>query len=213
MTTNVDDYLVIGCGRCPLGGTPRCKVLNWTAELTLLREIILSCGWREGSKWGVACYTFQEANVLLLSAFKGYVSVSFFKGAILQDPQKLLVKPGPRSQAARILKITNVESVQAIAQDLRAYIFEAIEIEKAGLKVELTPDPEPIPDELTDAFEQDPLLKVSFDALTPGKQRGYLIYFSTAKQAETRRARIEKCSEKILNGEGLHDKYQRGKKK
>ncbi len=212
MNPAVDMYLMEGCGRCPLGGTSNCKVHFWTKELRMLRKIVLHCGLTEEVKWGVPCYTFQHKNVLLLSAFKEYCAISFFKGSLLADPHQLLLKPGERSQATRLLKFTDTEKIGAQESHIKAYIFEAVEVEKAGLKVSFHPNPEPIPEELARKFEEDPILKSAFDALTPGRQRGYLIHFSQPKQSNTRRSRIEKCVAKILNGEGMHDKYSRRKK-
>lgn len=207
MTTTVDQYLQEGCGRCPLGGTPDCKVHTWAPALEILREIILDCGLTEESKWGVPCYTFLGSNVLLLSAFKDYCCISFFKGALLSDEADLLVKPGPNSQAARLLKFTDVARIREIEDHIRAFIYDAVEVEKAGLKVVFEKNPEPIPEELEQKFAEDQVFKNAFEALTPGRQRGYILYFSAPKQAKTRIARIEKSVEKILNGEGLHDKY------
>ena len=153
MTKSVEQYFLEGCGRCPLGGTPDCKVHNWTAELEYLRQLILDCGLTEESKWGVACYTFQKNNVLLLSAFKDYCSISFFKGSLLSDTKGLLEKPGKHSQAARLFKFTNIEQIKAIEEVVKNYIFEAVEIEKAGLKVEFKKSPEPIPEELEQQFD------------------------------------------------------------
>ncbi len=208
MTTKVDAYLLEGCGRCPLGGTPDCKVHRWTTELNLLRDIVLDCGLTETAKWGVPCYTLDGANVLLLGAFNDYCSISFFKGVLLKETGHILVKPGPNSQVARVAKFTDITEIEAQVDQLRACIYEAIEVEKAGLQVPIERNPEPIPAELEQRFAEDPTLQSAFDALTPGRQRGYLIYFSAPKQAKTREARIEKCVGKILNGEGLHDKYQ-----
>ena len=212
LNPKVDNYLSEGCGRCPLGGTPDCKVHNWTPELEFLRMIVLDCGLTEELKWGVPCYTFQETNVLLVSAFRDYCAISFFKGALLSDEHGLLEKPGKHSQAARLLKFTSVESIRAVETHLKTYIFEAIEVEKAGLKVNFKTHPEPIPEELEKKFEEDPVLKNAFEALTPGRQRGYILYFSAPKQSKTRTARIEKSLGKILKGEGLNDKYQRKRK-
>ena len=208
MTNSVDAYLIEGCGRCPLGGTPDCKVHQWTAELELLRTIVLDCGLTEEVKWGVPCYTFRKKNVLIVSAFIEYCSISFFKGALLSDANNLLVKPGEHSQAARLMKFTNIEEVKEIEADIRACVHEAIEVEKAGLKVNFKKNPEPLPEELEKKFEENPVLKTAFEGLTPGRQRGYILYFSAPKQSKTRESRIEKCVGKILNGEGLHDKYK-----
>ncbi len=208
----IDKYLIEGCGRCPLGGSPDCKVHTWTTELELLRMIVLDCGLIEELKWGVPCYTFQKKNVLIVSAFKDYCSVSFFKGALLNDANGILVKPGKNSQAARLIKFTSIEEIKKAEADLKTCIYEAIEVEKAGLKVNFKKNPEPLPEELEKRFEEDPVLKTAFEALTPGRQRGYILYFSAPKQAKTRESRIEKNVGKILNGEGLNDKYSRRKK-
>ena len=208
MNPKVDKYLMDGCGRCPLGGTPDCKVHNWTAELELLRRIVLDCGLTEEVKWGVPCYTFQEKNVLIVSAYKQFCSISFFKGVLLQDGKNILDKHGENSQAVRLVKFTSVEEIKEIEADLKAYIFEAMEVEKAGLKVNFKKNPEPVPEELEKKFENDPVLKSAFEALTPGRQRGYILYFSAPKQSKTRESRIEKCIGKILNGEGLQDRYK-----
>ena len=205
------NYLLEGCGRCPLGGTSDCKVHNWIKELELLRMIVLDCGLIEECKWGVPCYTFQNKNVLIISAFKDYCSISFFKGALLSDTEGLLSRPGKNSQAARLFKFTNISSIKEIEADIKIYIYEAVEVEKAGLKVNFKKNPEPIPEELEKKFEEDPMLKSAFESLTPGRQRGYIIYFSAPKQSITKESRIEKCIGKILNGEGLHDKYKRKK--
>lgn len=212
MNKSVDNYFIEGCGRCPLGGSPDCKVNAWTSELALLREMVLSCGLTEESKWGVPCYTFQDKNILIVSAFKDYCSISFFKGSLLKDDKKLLVKPGPNSQAGRLAKFTTIQDIIGIEKDLKAYIYEAIEVENAGLKVPMKKNPEPIPEEFEAELERDPVLKTAFEALTPGRQRGYIIYFSQPKQSKTRIARIEKCEPMILSGIGLHDKYKSMKK-
>lgn len=212
MNKSVDNYFIEGCGRCSLGGSPDCKVHSWTSELALLRKIVLSCGLKEESKWGVPCYTFQDKNILILSAYKDYCSISFFKGSLLKHDKKLLVKPGPNSQAGRLAKFTAIQQIMGIEKDLKAYIYEAIEVEKAGLKVPMKKNPEPIPEEFEEKMDSDPVLKDAFEALTPGRQRGYIIYFSQPKQSKTRIARIEKCAPMILSGIGLHDEYKSMKK-
>ncbi len=208
MNKSVDNYFTEGCGRCPLGGTPDCKVHNWTAELLLLRTIVQDCGLTEESKWGTPCYTFWDKNVLMVSALKRYCCISFFKGSLLKDDKNLLAKPGPNSQAARLFKFHNVDEIKEIESDIKAYIFEAIEVEKAGLKVQFKKNLEPIPLELERKFAEDPLLKNAFEALTQGRQRGYILHFSQPKQEKTRMSRIEKCVPMILAGIGLHDKYR-----
>ena len=212
MNDSVDNYLIEGCGRCPLGGTPDCKVHRWHDALILLREIVLACGLTEECKWGVPCYTEQGKNILMVSAFRNYCSISFFKGSLLADPNDLLEKPGPNSQAGRLIKFTSIDQIDLIQEDLKRYIYEAVEVERAGLKIERGKRMEPLPDELLERFVQDPVLKSAFEALTPGRQRGYILHFSQPKQSKTRTARIEKCAPMILSGIGLHDKYKSSRK-
>ncbi len=209
MQTTIEGYLTEGCGRCPLGGTPDCKVHAWSVELHALRGILSESGLTETVKWGVPCYTFNGKNVLLLSAFKNHCAISFFKGALLKDDAGLLSTPGPNSQAARLLKFTSPDAVGALSDATRSFIQQAIAIEKAGLQVGFQKSPEPWPEELQEWLEQDPVLKDAFEALTPGRQRGYVLYFSAPKQSKTRISRIEKCVDKIMKGEGLHDAYQK----
>lgn len=206
MIAEVDLYLLQGCGRCDLGGTPACKVRTWEAELRQLRRIVLDMGMKEELKWSVPCYTWEGKNVLIVSAFKEYAALSFFKGVLLKDHYKLLQTPGKNSQASRLLKFTNLDQVLAQEAVVRAYVEEAIEVEKAGLKVEFKKTLEPIPEELEFALQANPALKAAFEALTPGRQRGYILYFSAPKQIKTRFARIEKYIPKILAGKGLHDR-------
>jgi uncharacterized protein YdeI (YjbR/CyaY-like superfamily) len=205
---NVDAYLTAGCGRCPLGGTPDCKVHDWQKELKKLRSIVLDCGLTEEVKWGVPCYTFQKKNIAIVSALKDYCTLSFFKGALLKDPDKVLSKPGENTQAGRLIRFTNAQEIVNLKTVLKAYIHEAIEVEKAGLKVDLKKNPEPIPEEFQNILNENPALKTAFDALTPGRQRAYILHFSAPKKSETRLSRIEKCTQKILDGEGLNDKYK-----
>lgn len=206
MNTSVESYFSDGCGRCPLGGTSRCKVHNWTEELKLLRSLIIDCGLEEESKWGVPTYTYHKNNVLILAAFNEYCSISFFNGALLSDDAKILEKPGKNTQAARLIKFTDVKEIPKLKSKIKAYIFEAIELEKAGLKVEFEKNPEPIPEELLNKFEENPKVKSAFERLTPGRQRGYVLFFSAPKQSKTRISRIEKCIPKILSGIGLNDR-------
>ena len=207
MTTDVDQYLLEGCGRCSLGGTPECKVHRWPGELRKLRSIALESGLTEESKWGVACYTLQGANVLMISAFKEFCSLSFFKGSLLHDAQKLLHTPGENSQASRLFKFTSLQQIDAIEDKVRAYIFEAIEVEKAGLKVEFKAKDElEYPEELLAKFVELPKLEAAFEALTPGRKRGYVLHFTQPKQSQTRVSRIEKCIPKIMEGKGFFDR-------
>lgn len=208
MNTLVENYFIDGCGRCPLGGTEDCKVRHWQTELKQLRRIILDCGLEEECKWGAPCYTFQSKNVLMLSALKHYCCISFFKGALLNDEENLLVKPGPNSHASRLFKFTSPDEIYAVEAQIKTYLFEAIENEKLGLKVEPRKEIDPWPRELINIFENDPMLKSAFESLTPGRQRGYILHFSQAKKLETRILRIEKSIPLILSGIGFHEQYK-----
>ena len=209
MNPKIDTYLIEGCGRCPLGGTADCKVHSWTEELEKLRKMVLDCGLTEELKWGVPCYTYTGKNIAIVSAFKDYCAISFFKGSLLADNEGILKSPGESSQASRLLKFTSLQAIVEMEAQIKAYIFEAIEVEKAGLKVEFRKNPEPVPDELQQKLNADLFFRTAFESLTPGRQRGYIIYFSQPKQSKTRLARIEKYTSKILNGEGLNDAYKR----
>lgn len=192
--------------RCPLGGTPACKVNTWKEELHLLRSIILNSELHEELKWGCPCYTFDGKNVLMLSAQKESATISFFKGSLIKDPDNLLIMPGANSQAVRYLKLTSVDEVIKLEKKIKAYIQQAIDLEKSGAKVEFKKSPEPIPDELQEKFTDDPILQSAFEALSPGRQKGYILHFAQPKQSQTRISRIEKCIPKILAGKGFHDK-------
>jgi len=206
MNPKVDVYFAAGCGRCPLTNTPECKVHNWTQELETLREIVLECGLTEELKWGVPCYTFERNNVVIIGAFKEYCALSFFKGVLLKDANGILSKQGENSQAGRIVKITDVGQIVEKESILKGYIREAIEIEKAGLKVEFKDVSEYlIPEELQSKLDEDEAFKNAFNALTPGRQKGYILHFSQPKQSKTREARIEKCLPRIFFGKGLND--------
>lgn len=207
MNPAVDLYLAEGCGRCPLWRTPDCKVHPWQAELAALRTILLDTALREEVKWKVPCYTFEGNNVLILSAFKEYCSLSFFKGALLKDHGGILEKPGENTQAGRLIRFTDVQRIVALESVIKAYVAEAIEVEKAGLDVEYKKTSEfEVPDELVDVFDEDPQFREAFESLTPGRQRGYLLYFSGAKQSKTRVSRIEKYRQQIFEGKGMHDR-------
>jgi uncharacterized protein YdeI (YjbR/CyaY-like superfamily) len=208
MTKSPEIYFLEGCGRCSLGGTPDCKVHRWTAELQLLRDIILDCGLEEVAKWGVPCYMHGKANVLVLSALKDAVTVGFMKGALLNQTSHLLVEQAGTENVSRVLRFTSLEQIADNKAEIKALIFQAIEVENLGLKAAPKKSKELIPEELEQAFEQNPSLKEAFYALTPGRQRGYLLHFNQAKQAATRASRIEKCRDKILRGEGIHDQYK-----
>lgn len=178
---------------------------QWQPELTQLRRLILSAELTEELKWGKPCYTFQKSNVVILIPLKESCALMFCKGALLKDARGILVKPGASSQAGRWVKFTSAREIAKLEPTLRAYIAEAIEVEKAGLKVEYKRNPEPIPQELQNKLKALPALKSAFEALTPGRQRGYILYFSAAKQSKTREARIEKWLPQILKGKGMND--------
>lgn len=206
MPRDVDAYLAEGCGRCALGGTPQCKVHPWAEVLALLREIVRGCGLAETVKWGVPCYTAQARNVVMVAAFKEYCVLSFFKGALLPDPDGLLQKPGENTQAGRVIRFTSAAAVAALRPVLEAYIREAVAVELAGLQLPRAADPGPVPEEFQCRMDADPALAAAFHALTPGRQRGYLLFFAAPKQSKTREARIDKCTPYILAGIGLHDR-------
>ncbi|MFN0032096.1 MAG: YdeI/OmpD-associated family protein [Flavobacteriales bacterium] len=213
MNTSVDSYFINGCGRCPLGGTPECKVQSWQPELKKLRMIVNECGLHEECKWGVPCYTFQNSNVAIVSALKDYAALSFFKGSLLNDTHNVLVSPGENSQSSRLIKFTDVQEITKAEPILRAYIYEAIEVEKAGLKVTFKKiDEYKKPEELQLKLDADPALKMAFESLTPGRQRGYILHIAQPKQAKTREARVEKCIPLILSGKGLDDDYKARRK-
>lgn len=181
------------------------KVEKWPEETGKLRTIILECGLAEELKWGKPCYTFQESNVVLIQGFKEYCALLFFKGVLLKDPDGILVKTGENTHVGRQIRFTNGREIVKLKTALKSYIHQAVEVEKAGLKVEPEKTPKPIPEELQAKLKQLPALKKAFEALTPGRQRGYIFYFSAPKQSKTRESRIEKCMKQILNGKGLND--------
>jgi len=182
------------------------KAKKWQAEFEKLRTIILDCGLTEELKWGVPCYTFEKRNIVLIHGFKEYSALLFFKGALLNDAKGILITQTENVQAARQVRFTNVREIVKLKPILKAYIYEAIEVEKAGLKVNLKKTTEFIvPEEFQNRLAEIPGLKTAFAALTPGRQRAYLLYFSAPKQSKTRESRVEKCMQQILNGKGLND--------
>lgn len=207
MIQEVDNYIDVGCGRCSLVGTPQCKVKTWTEELVLLREILNETELNEELKWSMPCYTINGKNVLILSAFKEFCSLNFFKGVLMKDKHSMLEKAGENSHAARLMKFTSPEQVTQNRAIIKAYILEAIEIEKKGLSADSVPKKElELPEELLEKFEESPEFKEAFYKLTPGRQKGYILYFSGAKQSATRISRIEKYVDAIMNGKGFHDR-------
>ncbi len=182
------------------------KAKKWQKELAKLRTIVLDCPLTEELKWGCPCYTYQKSNIVLIHAFKDYCALLFIKGALLKDAEGILIQQTENVQSGRQIRFTNVREIGAKEAVLKAYIHEAIEVEKAGLKVKLKKTSEyAIPEEFQNKLDAIPALKSAFAALTPGRQRAYFFYFSGAKQSKTREARVEKCMRQILDGKGLDD--------
>ena len=182
------------------------KTKQWQKELETLRKIALDSGLNEELKWGVPCYTFQNANIVLIHVFKEYCAFLFFKGALLKDTKGILVQQTKNVQSARQIRFTSVQEIVKMKAVLKTYIFEAIEVEKAGLKVDLKKTTEfEVPEEFQNKLDKSSALKTAFKSLTPGRQRAYLLYFSSAKQAKTRESRVEKYLKQILKGKGLDD--------
>jgi uncharacterized protein YdeI (YjbR/CyaY-like superfamily) len=179
------------------------KAKKWREEMETLRRISLDCGLTEELKWGKPCYTFQKSNIVIIQGFKESCALLFCKGALLNDPNGIFKTFG--WQAARRIPFTNIREIVEMEPILKTYIREAIEVEKAGLEVNFKKNPEPIPKEFQNKLGEIPALKTAFDALTPGRQRGYILYFSGAKQSKTRESRVEKCMPQILKGKGLND--------
>ncbi len=181
-------------------------VEKWREEFESLRRIVLDCELTEELKWGQPCYMFQNNNLIILGGFKEYIALSFFKGALLKDTKAILTRQTENVQAGRQLRFTSVEEIDQMEDIIKAYIYEAIEIEKAGLKVITEKKPElQVPEELQNKFEEDPAFKDAFYALTPGRQKGYLYHFLQPKQSKTRENRIEKYRQQIFDGKGLND--------
>ena len=182
------------------------KAKKWHEEIEQLRTIILDCGLTEELKWGCPCYTFEKSNIVLIHVFKEYCALLFFKGSLLKDAKGILVQQTKNVQAARQIRFTNVREIVEMEPILKTYIKEATDAEKAGLEVNYKKTSEfAIPEEFQNRLDESPALKTAFDALTPGRQRGYLLYFSAGKKSKTRAARIEKCVHQILEGKGLND--------
>jgi uncharacterized protein YdeI (YjbR/CyaY-like superfamily) len=192
MNSKVDSYLL--------------EATKWQTELKHLRKIILDCNLNEEFKWNNPCYTFQNNNIVLIHGFKEYCAILFMKGALLQDTHGILIQQTENVQSARQIRFTNNKEIVKLAPIIKAYIFEAIEVEKAGLKVAFKKNTDlQLAVELEEKLKKNAALKKAFTALTPGRQRAYNLYFSAPKQSETRITRIEKCTERILSGKGLTD--------
>jgi uncharacterized protein YdeI (YjbR/CyaY-like superfamily) len=182
------------------------KAKKWQGEMEKLRTIILDCPLTEELKWGKPCYSFQENNLVIIQNFKEYCALLFFKGALLKDTNGILIQMGENTQAGRQIRFTNVREIVEMEAILKVYIHEAIDVEKAGLKVNFKKTTEfIIPEEFQNKLDEIPALKIAFDALTPGRQRAYILYFSQPKQSITRESRVEKCMQQILDGKGLND--------
>lgn len=192
MNSNVDAYFA--------------NLQNWGKELLALRGIILDCGLTEELKWSVPVYSQNKKNIVTIGGFKENCVLSFFKGALLSDSEAILSRVSEHTQAIRLIRFTNVRDIVRLQPTITAYIYEAIEIENAGLKVDFTDRVSlPTPPELTEKFKKLPTLKKAFNALTPGRQRAYLMYFNDAKQSKTRTSRIDNCTTRILKGLGIND--------
>ncbi|GGB12730.1 YdeI/OmpD-associated family protein [Puia dinghuensis] len=182
------------------------KAKQWQEEFERLRTIILDCGLIEELKWGQACYTFEQKNIVLIHGFKEYCALLFFKGALLNDPNGILIQQTKNVQGPRQIRFTSVREIVKLESILKAYIYEAIELEEVGLEVKLKKTSEfAVAEEFQKKLDKMPTLKMAFEALTPGRQRGYLLYFSAPKLAKTREARVKKCIPQILKGIGLND--------
>lgn len=182
------------------------KDTQWQKEYERMRTIALDCGLTEELKWGCPCYMYQNANIVLIHGFKEYCAYLLFKGALLNDPEGMLIQQTKNVQSARQIRFTNVKEIAKQERTLKAYIYEAIEVEKAGLKVQLKKTADyNIPEEFQIKLNKMPSLRKAFEALTPGRQRAYIFYFSQAKQSKTRESRVEKYMKKILSGKGLED--------
>ncbi|HTH54767.1 MAG TPA: YdeI/OmpD-associated family protein [Cyclobacteriaceae bacterium] len=182
------------------------KAKKWIEEYKAMRAIALDCGLQEELKWGCPCYTFQNKNVVLIHGFKDYCAFLFFKGALLKDTKKILIQQTKNVQSARQIRFTNVKEIVKIKATLRSYIYQAAEVEESGLKVKLKKTSDfSVPEEFKNKLNKMPALRKAFEGLTPGRQRGYLFYFSQAKQSKTRELRIEKCIPRIIEGKGLDD--------
>ncbi|MDR3680643.1 MAG: YdeI/OmpD-associated family protein [Flavipsychrobacter sp.] len=182
------------------------KPQKWQEEIKKLRAIALDCHLTEELKWGCPCYTFQNSNIVLIHVFKEYCAFLFFKGVLLKDPKGILIQQTENVQVARQVRFTSVQQIIKLAPVLTAYIYEAVEVEEAGLKVELKKTEEyTIPEEFQKKLDKNAALKKAFEALTPGRQRAYIFYFSAAKQPKTRESRVEKYTPQILDGKGLDD--------
>lgn len=183
------------------------RATMWLEETEKLREILLDCGLTEELKWGKPCYTSQGRNIVIIQGFKAYLALLFFKGYMLQDPHGILVKTGENTKVGRQIRFNDTQEIVELEPILRAYIAEAIEVEQSGVKEDIIKETHlDIPEEFQIKLDENPALKAAFEALTPGRQRAYVYYFSAPKQSKTRESRVEKCTQQILDGKGLNDR-------
>lgn len=201
----IDQFLLEGCMRCPKGATPACKVHRWTDILEFLRQLLLETELQEERKWGMPTYTLQGKNVVILGVFKESCVLSFLKGGLMEDPYQILERTGPNSQEGRFIRFSQLSQAQEIKGKIKEYLLQAIAVERSGKKSSSKPAIPVLPEELLQKFEEHPGLQTAFLALTPGRQRGYVIHFSEAKQSATRLNRIEKYVPKIFAGKGMLD--------
>jgi uncharacterized protein YdeI (YjbR/CyaY-like superfamily) len=213
MNPKVDHYFKNGCGRCPHYQTPACKVHPWSDLLVQLREYLLKSELTEEFKWSQPCYTLNGKNVVILTTYKDFTCLAFFKGSLMNDPEARLISPGEHSRHGRQLRWTSLEQINKDRILITEYLAEAIRVEKAGFQVPPSSSISDIPDELQTAFNEDPPFEQAFYALTPGRQRSYIIYISQAKQSQTRVNRIDKYRSQILSGLGMQDAYRLSQKK
>lgn len=207
MAPPADIYFTDGCGRCALGGTPACKVHSWQPELAAFRSILLSSGLTEEIKWGMPCYTMNGRNVAILGALKDCCTLGFFKGALLENEFTMLEKPGANSRETRQIRVTGTEQITENEDRIRHCIARAMELESQGAVITRNPeDLPPMPVEFSEIMAADPELKSAYEKLTPGRKRGYLLFFNAPKQTQTRVSRIEKWIPAILQGKGMHDR-------
>jgi uncharacterized protein YdeI (YjbR/CyaY-like superfamily) len=182
------------------------KAEKWQEEIKKLRTIMLDCGLTEELKWGVPCYTVERRNIVLIHVFKEYCAILFHKGALLSDPKNILITQTENVQSARQIRFTNTQAIDELEASIKDYIYEAVEVEQAGLKVDFKTSAEfTVPEEFQTKLDENPALKAAFYALTPGRQRGYLLHFAAPKQSKTRVSRLEKYTQSILDGKGLND--------
>jgi uncharacterized protein YdeI (YjbR/CyaY-like superfamily) len=205
-TESVDAYLRDGCGRCEHYQTPKCKVHLWTPILEGLRDLLRAAGLVEEMKWGCPCYTLEGKNVAMIVALRDHSALQFFKGAGLADPEGLLTSPGPNSQYGRLLVLRSVAELDARRAAAAAFIAQAMELERSGVKIAPAATAEAMPEELAARLAEDPELARAYEALTPGRRRSHVIHVSGAKQSETRARRVDRCAEDILAGRGFNER-------